>query len=352
MKARYKIGIWGQFGDGVNKIADGQAVRTTIITNELKMRYGEESIRIANTNNWKRHPFRFLWKSFLLVARSKKIVILPADNGFKVGMPLFGFFNFFFHREMYYVVIGGFLPALLKEKRGYIKTLKKYRALFVQTPNLKKDLEEFGLENIHILSNLKRLNSVKLEELSVNHDPDIRLCTLSRVDESKGIAVAAEAVRMVNAALGEKHVTLDVYGIPAPDYKDRFDLLLSEYEDVMRYGGVLDFDKTTEGLRSYFALLFPTYYYGEGFPGNVVDAYNAGIPIIATDWLYNKDVIADGFNGILIPIKDAQALCDAILSLYNDREKAFEIAKNNVEEAKKYTPDKVLAEFYSYMDVE
>ena len=350
MKAKYKIGIWGQFGDGVNKIADGQAVRTTIITAETKMRYGEENVFVANTNNWKKHPFRFLWKTFLLAATSKKIVILPADNGFKVGVPIFRFFNFFFRREMYYVVIGGFLPALLKKKTGYVKTLKKYRALFVQTPNLKRDLEAFGLDNIHILSNLKRLNSVRPEEISVNTEKDIRLCTLSRVDESKGIAVAAEAVRMANAALGEKHVSLDVYGIPAPDYKQTFESLLTEYEDVMRYGGVLDYDKTTEGLRGYFALLFPTYYYGEGFPGNVVDAYNAALPIIATDWLYNKDVIANGVNGILIPIKDPQALCDAILTLYHDREKAFEIAKNNIEEAKKYTPDKVLAEFYSYMD--
>lgn len=34
-KKIYKIGIWGQFGDG-GPIADGQAVRTTITTNELK----------------------------------------------------------------------------------------------------------------------------------------------------------------------------------------------------------------------------------------------------------------------------------------------------------------------------
>lgn len=52
MKNRYKIGIWGQFGDG-GKIADGQAVRTTIITAELKARYGEENILVVNTNNWK-----------------------------------------------------------------------------------------------------------------------------------------------------------------------------------------------------------------------------------------------------------------------------------------------------------
>ena len=76
---KYKIGIWGQFGDGVHKIADGQAVRTTIMTKELKMRYGEESIGIANTNNWKKHPIRFFVNTTKLFFKSERVVILPAD---------------------------------------------------------------------------------------------------------------------------------------------------------------------------------------------------------------------------------------------------------------------------------
>ena len=124
MAAKYKIGIWGQFGDGVNKIADGQAVRTTIITGELKKRYGDQSVSVANTNNWIKHPFRFLWQTLRLVAQCKKVVILPADNGFKVGVPIFRLFNFFFRREMYYVVIGGFLPALLKKVTSGTKIAK------------------------------------------------------------------------------------------------------------------------------------------------------------------------------------------------------------------------------------
>ena len=59
-----RIGLWGQYGDGIN-IADGQAVRTTIITNELLERYGKHSIKIVNTNNWDKHPFLFLIKSIV-----------------------------------------------------------------------------------------------------------------------------------------------------------------------------------------------------------------------------------------------------------------------------------------------
>ncbi len=349
MRKKKKIGIWGQFGDG-GKIADGQAVRTTIITNELKTRYGEENLLIVNTNNWKRHPFRFLRNTIRLAANCKKIVVLPADNGFKVGIPVFHLLNFFYKRELYDVVIGGYLPKLLERKPRYLKMLKKYKALFVQTPNLKKDLEALGLTNIHILSNLKRLEAVTAEQAALNQDTHVKLCTMSRVNESKGITYAVEAVKKANEALGATYLHLDVYGIIAEDFQQTFDALLSMHSHFLSYGGVLDFDKTTQTLKNYFLMLFPTFYYGEGFPGNVIDAYNAALPIIATDWLYNKDVIKDGENGILIPIKDSQALCDAILSLYHDRERAHKIALNNIREAAQYTPDQVLATFYQFMD--
>ncbi len=348
--SEYKIGIWGQFGDG-GKIADGQAVRTTIITQEVKKRYGEDNVLVVNTNNWKKHPLRFLRNTIKLNRLCDKVVIFPADNGFKVGVPLFDFFNHFFKKEMIDVVIGGYLPGLLKEKPMYIKMLKKYKALFVQTKNLKTDLEVFGFKNIRMLTNLKRLNTVKADEMKMNTDECVKVCTLSRINDVKGIAYAIEAVKKANATLGGKYISLDIYGIPAEDYRETFEQMLKENGDFVTYGDVLDFDKTTETLKDYFAMLFPTFYYGEGFPGNVVDAYNAGLPMIATDWLYNKDVIENGKNGILIPIKDADALCNAILSLYHDREKAFEYSMNNIREAERYKPDQVLTEFYEVLEM-
>ena len=117
---KYKIGIWGQFGDGIHKIADGQAVRTTIITNEIKQRYGENKVLIINTNNWKRHPFRFFFDTIKLNIVCDKIVIFPADNGFKTVVPILNFTNLFLKKELYDVVIGGYLPALLKIHKKYI----------------------------------------------------------------------------------------------------------------------------------------------------------------------------------------------------------------------------------------
>lgn len=53
----------------------------------------------------------------------------------------------------------------------------------------------------------------------------------------------------------------------------------------------------------------------------------AGIPVIATDWLYNKDIIKNNVNGILVPIQSPQKISEALLDLYFNRELALEISK-------------------------
>lgn len=344
-----KIGIWGQFGDG-EVIADGQAVRTTIITEELKKRYGSNNIEIVNTANWKKHPLSFLFKTIKLYFDCTKIVIFPADNGFKIVTFVYSVLGLIKKKELFDVVIGGYLPGLIDKHKRYAKRLKKYRALFVQTPNLKSDLNIRGLNNVYILSNLKRLNTRRLEEISLLQDRRLKVCTLSRITESKGIDDAVEAVRLTNEKLGGIFIRLDIFGIVANDYKNHFENLLLDNSSFVNYGGVLQYDKTSDTLKNYFAMLFPTFYYGEGFPGNVVDALNAGIPIIATDWNYNKEVIIDKRNGLLVPIHDPLAISDALMTFYNNRQLACEISKNNVIDASQYSPDRVLEVFYSFFD--
>ena len=173
---------------------------------------------------------------------------------------------------------------------------------------------------------------------------------MSRVNESKGIEVAINAVRRVNEHLSNGSIKLDLYGLIQPGFESWFNNLLKKNMEIVEYKGIIDFDKTVETLQHYFLMLFPTYYYGEGFPGNVIDAYNAGVPIIATDWLYNKDVIKNGRNGLLVPVKDSVALANAIEYLYNDRRLHYQMSLNCIEDAAKYHPDEVLRKLYEVIE--
>lgn len=346
---RYKVGIWGQFGDG-GPIADGQAVRTTIITNELERKYGNDLVFRANTNNWKRHPASFLINSLKLYFQSQNVIVLPADNGFKVIVPIYTILNKFFRRKLLYIVIGGFLPNLLKNQPRYINMLKEFSAMYVQTENIKCDLEKLGLNNIKFITNLKRIKSIELNDLKKNDCQEITLVYLSRITEDKGVLDAITAVRLANEHLGAQKVKLDIYGMIPDSFKDRFYDAINLSEGYVSYNGIAQYDKTVEVLKPYFAMLFPTYFHGEGFPGCFIDAFHSGLPIIATDWLYNGDLIKDGENGLLVPIKDPKSLSEAILKLYYDREMSYQMAIASLNNAQKYTPDKVLKELYDDLE--
>ena len=74
-------------------------------------------------------------------------------------------------------------------------------------------------------------------------------------------------------------------------------------------------------VRPYLAisdvLVFPSY--REGFPNVVMQAGAMGLPSIVTDINGCNEIIQSGVNGIIIPVKDVQAIYDAMEKLVNDK---------------------------------
>lgn len=58
--------------------------------------------------------------------------------------------------------------------------------------------------------------------------------------------------------------------------------------------------------------------YREGFPKSLIDAAAAGRAVVTTDVPGCRDAIRPGVSGVLIPVRDAAALADAILELIED----------------------------------
>jgi len=53
-------------------------------------------------------------------------------------------------------------------------------------------------------------------------------------------------------------------------------------------------------------------YYGEGVPMSLLEAASTGHPIVTTDVAGCRDVVKDGDNGFLIPVRDGAALAHAL----------------------------------------
>ncbi|MGA3211887.1 MAG: sugar transferase, partial [Terriglobales bacterium] len=60
----------------------------------------------------------------------------------------------------------------------------------------------------------------------------------------------------------------------------------------------------------------------EGFPNAVLEAQAAERPVVTTRATGAVDSVIDGVTGLLVPVADAPALADAVISLFSDREMA------------------------------
>jgi glycosyltransferase involved in cell wall biosynthesis len=61
-------------------------------------------------------------------------------------------------------------------------------------------------------------------------------------------------------------------------------------------------------------------YYGEGLPKVLIEAAACGRAVVTTDHPGCRDAIVPGVTGILVPVRNAAALADALVGLINDPE--------------------------------
>lgn len=340
----YKIGICGHFGKG-KKLLNGQTIKTKILEEELKVILGDNQIAVVDTCDWKKNIFNLLKNTIKMIKSCENIIILPAQNGIKVFVPLFSLLNLYYNKKIHYIVIGGWLPTLIKNNKWIIHFLKKLDGIYVETNSMKISLSKLGIKNCSYLPNLKRLSILKDDELIYEHKEPYKLCTFSRVTETKGISIAIDAVENANRELGRSVYCLDIYGPIEEEYKDKFYEILNKSTAAINYRGVVDYDKSVEVLKSYFMLLFPTYYEGEGFAGTLLDAFSAGLPTICNDWKYNSEIIKDKQDGFVYQYNNKEKLKELLIMIYNEPSIVINMKKKCLKRAEEYMPDKVINNF-------
>ncbi len=332
---RVKVSVLGHFGKGVN-LLNGQTVKTKIITEELQNQLGQEQvIKIDTHGGWKtllKAPFQV----FKALKKSTNVLIFPAHNGLRVYAPLLSFQrNFFKKRKIHYVVIGGWLPQFVSERKGLAKSLKKFDTIYVETKTMKSALVSQGFTNVFVMPNCKKLTVLSEDELVYPSGVPYRLCTFSRVMKEKGIEDAVKAVMTVNKDLGYQAFSLDIYGQVDDLQTEWFDSLQKLFPNYIRYGGLIPFDKSVDVLKEYFALLFPTYYEGEGFAGTLIDAYSAGVPVIASDWKYNSEIVNENV-GYTYPARNEEAFVNILKFIATNSMELLSKKENCLKEAKKF----------------
>lgn len=346
-----KIGICGHYG-GNQKFLDGQTVKTKIITRELQKEFGNEQVKCVDTFGGSNRLFAIILGLCRLEASCKNVIILPAHNSLRIFAPLLAILNCFYHRKLHYIVIGGWLPEFMEGKSWLKKALMKFDYIYVETNIMKDKLMQMGFKNIVVLPNCKELDILKPEELVYATGEPYKLCTFSRVMKEKGIEDAVDAVMSVNKQLGRVVYSLDIYGQVDANQVKWFDDLQTRFPEYIKYKGTVDFDKTTSVLKNYFMLLFPTRFYTEGIPGTIIDAYAAGVPVIARRWQYCNEMLQHKVTGYIYDFDKPEELKTMVLYAINHTEETVKMKKECIKHAYAYSEEVVIKDIVKQMDLE
>ena len=146
--------------------------------------------------------------------------------------------------------------------------------------------------------------------------PALRVLLASRLLWDKGIAEYVDAARRLRAEGRSLRFLLagdPDPGNPASVPEEKVREWASE--GVVEWLGHVD--DIAGLLASVDVVALPSY--REGLPKSLIEAAACGLPLVATDVPGCREVVADGVDGLLVPVRDAAALAAAFARLDDDR---------------------------------
>ena len=334
-----RVLICGNYGHGRDAI-DGQTIKTRTLRDALVAALGDNVVSVLDTSSVFRNPFAFYWAAKKSLARCTHVIILPGPRGVHVLLPLFLRWSKKYDKDLRYVVIGGFLPDFLVDSRRLLNLCKQLDGIYVETQSMHERMSAVGLRNVHVLPNFRSFD----REMPRSHTPagrPLKLVFCARVCKEKGIEEAIVAVDRLNADQDKPVVLLDVYGPVQASYKKRFASLLTGSASTT-YKGVLQPEELYLFLQRYHLVLFPTYFYGEGFAGTIIDAFIAGVPVLASDWAYNREFVDHGRTGAICNTGSSDDLTEKLRHYVAAPWLLTEMRPHCIEQGQRYHVDQAL----------
>lgn len=207
---------------------------------------------------------------------------------------------------------GGIRGVVRHLARGlYRAALKHATLVFFQNPDDKDEFEGLGLLHPDIPIHVVAGSGVDTAHFSVEPFPSepIRFLLIARLLGDKGIREYVEAVRKVRATGADAEFHIVGGTDPSPDGISENEVShWHENGDIIWHGQLSD---VRSAIAQSHVYVLPSY--REGTPRTVLEAMSMGRPIITTDAPGCRETVIPDVNGMLVPVKNSQALADAML---------------------------------------
>lgn len=252
-----------------------------------------------------------------------------------------------------------FTGLIFPSKRGFFRELLIYMDkslcffatnVYPEGLGVKNDLIKFNITSkpLKVLANgnINGVDTSLFNIEAISQEEKIQLCTdlgikakdfvfifIGRLVRDKGINELIEAFVRLAAYKREKNNanTTTIKLILVGPYESELDpLKAATIKEIQNNANILSVGFQSD-IRPYLAissvLTFPSY--REGFPNVVLQAGAMGIASIVTNINGCNEIIETNRNGLIIPVRDTQALFEAMKKLFIDKDFTHILAENS-----------------------
>jgi glycosyltransferase involved in cell wall biosynthesis len=251
-------------------------------------------------------------KLFILkVFKCKNVALNFNENELIVLAPLIVLFCKIIKKPVSLRVFGGNFDEIFQRtilhKCLLTFVLNNSQNIFLETKYL---VNKFNLfRNVHHFPNTRSITSNNSR--NIEHKNRKKFIFLGHIKKTKGVETILSAFKIDNIG----HI--DFYG-PLVDIDiEQLNTLNSTYKGVAKKEDVQNI------MSEYDAFVFPTFYHGEGYPGVILEAYAAGLPVITTQWRAVPELISEGRTGFTVKPNNPNEIVEAILKLDDEFYTAF-----------------------------
>lgn len=172
----------------------------------------------------------------------------------------------------------------------------------------------------------------------------------SRFVEEKGIRQFVETAKLLKSQ--NFPIRMVLVGMPELDQPTSI-----QYDEITDWmiEGLIEWWGWHKHMEKIYPLAhivcLPTYYM-EGIPKSLIEAAASGRPLIATNVPGCREIVHDGKNGLLVPVKDPKALADAIIEMATNQALRKKMGKKSREIAVEgYSIEKVVELYFKVFGI-
>ena len=238
-------------------------------------------------------------------------------------------------------------PSDAELKEYYMDILSHSKGAVLQTADELKFFDG-SLKNSVVINNPVKAN---LPEPFIGERRNV-VVNFCRIAKQKNIPLMIDAFMKLHKDFPE--YSLEIYGNTVADVEEQ---LLEEYKEMVKKYNADEFIKflppradVHEVIKD--AMMFVSSSDFEGLSNSMLEAMAIGLPCVCTDCLGGgaREMITDSKNGLLVPMRDADALYKAMKRMIIDENLRIECSSNASKVRETHAVEKISEKWLNYIE--